>query len=87
MGNIVHVKPNNQTHQNKRVKLVDFSTLTKGELLALDRKWSLDAMKLEYRLEAAVRQNKPKNDVQYLQDSANKLWRRVRALNKHLIKN
>lgn len=70
----------------KKNKLVDFNSLSPRELRDLERKWSNDAMKFEIRLEAAVRQNKPSKDIDKLMDSANKLWRRVRAINRHLNK-
>lgn len=68
----------------QKTKLVDFSSLSDKELKELDRKWTGDAMKFEIRLDSAIRFKKPDKDVQHLYDTANKFWRRIRALNKFM---
>lgn len=77
------MKKFNKTNTNKtnsKHRIVDFSSLTKKELSALDKKWHSEAMKLEFALENAIRFNKDNKAVTNLHQTANKFWGRIRAL-------
>ena len=73
-------RTNNEDNVKSKHKIVDFSSLTKKELSALDKKWHSKAMKLEFALENAIRFNKDNKAVTNLHQTANKFWGRIRAL-------
>lgn len=72
----------------KPKEFIDFRKLTKLELSTLSEKWQADALLLEMKLEKMLRRpgiNEEK--VSRIWDVANKLWRRLRILEKWRLTN
>lgn len=79
------------TQQNKlvtpfkkpRKELIDLSKLTKPEKDALSEKWYKEAVSFEVKLEQAMgNPSTPNSTIISMWNAANKLWKRVRIIEK-----
>lgn len=79
---------NKQRSYNNNAKRIDFATLSTKELEKLSQDWLREAMTFEIRFDAYYHGNKeiPKK-TDDLNAVANRLWRRLRALERWRINN
>lgn len=66
--------------EDHRRKKIDFSKLSEKELKDLSSKWESEAMKVEGNYDYKLKNKFPVDRIESAHTIANKLWRRLRTL-------